>query len=560
MPSIARVAGCSRCPGGVLRVSAQYFLALACSLGLMAPATSEPPPLSLHQATSEAVEKNLDLLAKRFDIKIAQAKILTAHMRPNPTLSVGADHLDLLGTGYNSDNAAGPPEYSLRTDWTLEGGGKQARRIEVAERSKTVTEYRLQDSVRQLVFEVEGTFVDALLAQRNLALAHENRTAFARIVRISRDRVRYGDLAKVELMRTRLAEMQFETTVIQTTAKLRASKQHLFYLMGRTPVEDDYELEGSLLRPSGLRTADELERLALTHRPDYLALAKDEERAESAIRLEEAKGQIDYVIGGEIRRQQGLAGRGNSVGFFIGVPLPIFDDNSGEIQRAQVELEQARANTKALAAQIHKELQTTLNYLRASEATVLQIESQMLTQSRQVLDTMEYSYRAGQASLVELLDAQRAYNDVMVSYNEALAEYSRNNYRLESIVNVPPNELFTQAFPALDQFREKLKNSRESALEKIADFYSNSGCHTGCGAAERLSRTWSTRWTTANGHGNAHCHASRPDCLNEPACQWFSQFQSRGFGDTGGGSTAGGLPQDGTHSGAGRAIRSDAQR
>ena len=57
----------------------------------------------------------------------------------------------------------------------------------------------------------------------------------------------------------------------------------------------------------------------------------------------------------------------------------------------------------------------------------------MLTQARGVRDTTAYSYQRGEASFIELLDAQRTYNDAMHSYNEARAEYARSLYTLDAL-------------------------------------------------------------------------------------------------------------------------------
>jgi cobalt-zinc-cadmium efflux system outer membrane protein len=46
---------------------------------------------------------------------------------------------------------------------------------------------------------------------------------------------------------------------------------------------------------------------------------------------------------------------------------------------------------------------------------------------------MEYSYRRGEASLVEFLDAVRTFNDTTRSYNEARADYARSLYSLDAI-------------------------------------------------------------------------------------------------------------------------------
>ena len=57
----------------------------------------------------------------------------------------------------------------------------------------------------------------------------------------------------------------------------------------------------------------------------------------------------------------------------------------------------------------------------------------MLPRAREVRQTTEYSYRRGEASLVEFLDAQRAFNDTMQTYNDARASLARSLYLIESV-------------------------------------------------------------------------------------------------------------------------------
>ena len=44
----------------------------------------------------------------------------------------------------------------------------------------------------------------------------------------------------------------------------------------------------------------------------------------------------------------------------------------------------------------------------------------------------QYSYTRGEATLIEFLDAQRAYNETIQTYNEARAEYARNLFQIDS--------------------------------------------------------------------------------------------------------------------------------
>jgi hypothetical protein len=125
--------------GGASQVRAQTA---AAPLTRTTPATqispAPPPltatsPLTLDQAIAEALDHNLGLLAERYGVTIAAAGVITARLRPNPVFNMGADHLDWLGTHYDSENNAGPPEYSVRADVPIERGGKRESRIAVAQ-------------------------------------------------------------------------------------------------------------------------------------------------------------------------------------------------------------------------------------------------------------------------------------------------------------------------------------------------------------------------------------------------------------------------------------------
>jgi outer membrane protein, heavy metal efflux system len=64
----------------------------------------------------------------------------------------------------------------------------------------------------------------------------------------------------------------------------------------------------------------------------------------------------------------------------------------------------------------------------------------MLNQARDVRNITEFSYKRGEARLVEFLDAQRAFNDTMQGYNEARAEYARSLYLIEATAGQTPGQ------------------------------------------------------------------------------------------------------------------------
>src|SRR5438445_4506164 len=79
-----------------------------------------PQPIAIDQAVHEALEHNLNLLAEKFNVSIANARILTAKLRPNPILTVDGDYLDIVGVRFKPEDNTGPPEAAIRVDYIFE--------------------------------------------------------------------------------------------------------------------------------------------------------------------------------------------------------------------------------------------------------------------------------------------------------------------------------------------------------------------------------------------------------------------------------------------------------
>ena len=410
------------------------YLVPASCLALFAQAT---PTLTLDQAVREAMSNNLDLAAARYGITIAEARQITAALRPNPVLTASADHLDLLGTGYNAINNGGPNEYALRTDFVLERGGKRAARINLAAADRSVAQLSFQDAMRRLHFEVASAFVDVQTAKENLTLAQDNLRTLNSIVAINSARVATGDLAGVELERSQVAALQYQTEVRQAELRLRQSKTALQLLLGRAGMALEFDVAGSIRRDTGMLLLEDLRTRAQAQRPDLLAVRQSQARNQADLRLQLAQGKIDYTAGVEYRRQQAANAYGNSIGLFFSAPLPVFNRNQGEIVRAQRETEQAAAQIRALSARVENEIAATWQQYTTSRGLLEDIETNMLAKAKSVRERTDYSYRRGEASFIEFLDAQRSFNEVMQSYNDARAGYARSLYLLDSVSSAP---------------------------------------------------------------------------------------------------------------------------
>jgi len=118
----------------------------------------------------------------------------------------------------------------------------------------------------------------------------------------------------------------------------------------------------------------------------------------------------------------------------MSTPLPIFDRNQGNTARAREEARQADLRLQQLQQTIAGEVDLAAAQCASAEATLQTVEGNMLTQARDVRTITEYAYRRGEATLIEFLDAQRAFNETMQAWNEARAEYARSTFLVRAAV------------------------------------------------------------------------------------------------------------------------------
>src|SRR5215471_7723502 len=130
-----------------LRILSLCLSLLLLSIGLpnvTAAQSDLPEHVTVELAVQEAIEKNLSLLAERYNVSLAEAQIITARLRPNPvlTLSSGLPDHTIFHSGTN------PFSEVAHVDFVFERGGKREARIAVAENARGVAQLQLLDTVR----------------------------------------------------------------------------------------------------------------------------------------------------------------------------------------------------------------------------------------------------------------------------------------------------------------------------------------------------------------------------------------------------------------------------
>lgn len=394
------------------------------------------PAITIDQAVQEALQNNPGLLAEKLGIPVAETAVITARLRPNPVVSASSDHLDWLGSGFSEVNGAGPTETALRIDFPFERAHKREYRVDTAGYAQKIAEARVADSIRRLRLDVTLACIDVMEARARLDLANDNLKSLEAVVQLNETRLKGGAIPPIELTRSRVAMLQFRSNVKTAELALTTARIKLQTLLGRAPGEMPVDISDPLKIPipPAAPALDQIRACALSVRPDIQAARLDQARSQSELRLQLANGKVDYAAGAEYRRQQGVNGTGNSVGFFFSVPLPVFNRNQGEIARVSSEEVQLQKQMDALQSQVSGEVTGAYREYETARQLIGDIESDLLGLSQEARNTTTYVYQAGAGSLLDVLDAQRAFNETMSTYYDAQADYRRAVSRLAAVV------------------------------------------------------------------------------------------------------------------------------
>jgi len=209
---------------------------------------------------------NPTLQAARIGIDEAKAQEVTAYLRPNPEVTSTIDQLDPFSPNPYRPLANTLPLVSA--SYLHERQHKRELRLESARNGTAIAESQWDDERRTLLFNLRNSFVQAMQAKAVAGVARESLAYYDRLLAVSGDRFRAGDIARVDFDRLQLQRVQFETDVQTAEVNVRTAKIQLLALMNdRTPVEQ-FDVTGPFEFGEPRTSLDELHEVALASRPD----------------------------------------------------------------------------------------------------------------------------------------------------------------------------------------------------------------------------------------------------------------------------------------------------
>jgi cobalt-zinc-cadmium efflux system outer membrane protein len=391
-----------------------------------APDVLAQTPFTWQQIKDKFEAANPTLKAAQLNIDESRAAEITAYLRPNPDLSGTIDQLNPFETFPSpvSGNSVYRPFTNTlpygSVSYLHERRHKRELRLESAKENTGIARSTYLDQERSLLFNLRNAFVQTLQAKAVQQNARENLAYWDKELTINRDRYHAGDLAQVDLNRLELQRVQFESDFETALVNLRTAKIQLLTLLNeRTPL-DKFDVAGPYDFADHLLPLEEFRKVAFESRPDLKAAQQSIELAKTTHQLAIANGSTDPTFSVDFARNPPIP---VYFGVSVSIPVRIFDRNQGEKLRTQIDIGHSERLRDATEAQLLSDVDSAYATLVSALNLLRPYRDKYLKLAEDNRDRVAFSYQHGGASLLDYLDAEKAYRDTRLAYLNLIGSY-----------------------------------------------------------------------------------------------------------------------------------------
>ncbi|TCH98054.1 TolC family protein [Roseococcus sp. SYP-B2431] len=431
------------------------------------PLPGQPRVLTLAEAESRLIERNLTVVAAQRGIDAARAQRLVASSLPPMQASIGntiGEFNETRRNGLQGARLHGPGNnINIGLTVLVELGGKRELRTRFADANIAVAEAQVLDALRIQIFALRQNFIAALAARANLEVALGNRGSLDRTEALLRRQVQDGALPEGDLLRFQASRVPFEADVTTAAQAYAAGVAQVAVALaldaaappppappGRDPLRVALpalaiDLRGRFDIAPEIGVARGTLGDAVQSRPDVVVAARQASAAGANTSLAEAQRWRDVTVNGGWGRSELSQDLPNSSQpliasnqFTLNLSVPLFTRQitRGNIGAAQGQQAQSEALARNALLQARADFATAWSACEQARALLRLYTGGALNRAEQAYRSSEQAYLAGGRSLLDVLDALRTLNATRVAANNARANYLTALAQLEFATGV----------------------------------------------------------------------------------------------------------------------------
>jgi cobalt-zinc-cadmium efflux system outer membrane protein len=404
-----------------------------------APAATPAPPdtvqVTLPQAEQRFVQNNFSLLAQQYNVTAAEAQIQQAKLWDNPTVSLEQNTYN-PATGKHFDTTkSGESIVQVQQLFAIAGRRKAAARV--AQQNALVEQLDFQDLQRTLRFQLRSTFYDLFFKQQTVGAYDREISSFRRTVAQYQGQYDKGNIALKEVIRLKVFLFQLENERQSLLTDIAGQESDLRVLIrDNTGTYYRPQSDPTRLQTLGLGTYS-LEQLADTAqaaRADLRAKQAALEQQNQNLRLQRALSAPDLALGYTYDRAGGYIPNYKAV--TMGIAVPIFNRNQGNIRSAQAQIQSSKADVGQQQIIVQNDVQEAYRLVQQTDQ-LYQNTNRNTGDFDRLITGIEQSYAKRNITIVEFLDFYESYKNNLVLLNQLRASRMRAFEQLNFAVGRP---------------------------------------------------------------------------------------------------------------------------
>jgi cobalt-zinc-cadmium efflux system outer membrane protein len=362
-------------------------------------------------------------------VRAAEARRLQAGLYPNPKATLEVEEFAGTGSRRGFDGA----RTKVRLGQPIPLADKIDKRVRVAKLDRKVAGWDYEAKRLDVFTQVVQRFIDVVAAQRQLDVAERTFDLAKQVESSVTKQVEAGEVSPVE--RTR-AEVELSTHRMELKSarrKLKQARQALVQTWGGNDPQFEKAV-GHLEQISSLPSFKKLTK-SISENPRLAQWATKMAKRRAQVDLAKARKWPNVTVSAGAEHNAGV---NDTTGILsVGMPLPIFDRNQGNILEARFNVAKARQQRRAARVAVRGMLAQQYQQLADAHQKVTTLRSDTLPGARSAYEAIRQSYEQGQATLLEMLDAQRTLFQVESQYVDALAQYHATAAEVERLIARP---------------------------------------------------------------------------------------------------------------------------
>ncbi|MFN8416307.1 MAG: TolC family protein [Cytophagaceae bacterium] len=397
------------------------FLSLV--FGIIAPSLVEADTIEVTLETIEKnfLEKNLFLLSSKYDVDISKAKIIQAKLWENPNLFIDQNIYNQYTDKVFDVTKTGQTLIQVQQLFYL--AGKRNKNVQLEKINSQLAEAQLYDILRTLKFELRTTYYDLFYKQQSLGMYNTQIQSLLKTVQIYRDQYKNGNIPLKEVVRLQafLTSLEMERKNLLFTISEDLST---LYTLTNDTIRPYYKatFNEAIIRqfePSTL-IVDTLVSQAYLNRSDIKISEINIQRAQQNLSVEKAYAYPDIRVGATWDRASNYIQ--NYYGVQVGIDIPMFNRNQGNIKVAEYYLDKAKMEHTLSQNSVQNEVLNAYRQVLIVDDIFHLNNDTYKAQFETLINGIIVNYQKRNIELIEFIDFYESYKTNVIQLHQLNTE------------------------------------------------------------------------------------------------------------------------------------------